>query len=55
MKLNLAHGLHPTDLPNWLNADLPWHGVKGADVYADAFRLPFRAGAFDGAYVGHFL
>lgn len=55
MKLNLAHGTHPTGLPGWLNVDLPWDGVRGADVYADAFSLPFRDAAFEAAYVGHFL
>lgn len=55
MKLNLASGLHPTGLPGWLNVDLPWDGVTGADVYGDAFALPFRCGAFDAAYLGHVL
>lgn len=55
MKLNLAHGTHPSADPEWLNFDLPWEGVIGADVYGDAFVLPFRDGAFTAAYVGHFL
>lgn len=55
MKLNIASGLHPTNLPGWVNVDLPWAGVVGADVYGDAFALPFRAGCFDAAYIGHVL
>lgn len=55
MKLNLASGLHPTQLPDWVNIDLPWEGVATPHVYGDAMRLPFRDAAFDTAYVGHVL
>lgn len=55
MKLNLASGLHPTNLFGWLNVDLPWHGVTSPHVYADAFRLPFLSATFDALYLGHVL
>lgn len=55
MRLNLASGTHPTDLPGWVNVDLPWDGVVDPDVYGDAFALPFRTGSFEAAYVGHVL
>lgn len=55
MKLNFASGLHPTVLPGWVNVDLLWHGVTRPHVYADGFALPFHAGSFDAAYLGHVL
>lgn len=55
MKLNLASGLHPTDLPDWVNVDLPWRGVKDPHVFADGFALPFLVGSFDAVYLGHVL
>lgn len=55
MKLNFASGLHPTELPGWVNVDLRWHGVTGPHVYADGFALPFQAASFDAAYLGHVL
>lgn len=48
--LNLASGNHYQ--PEWgVNVDLYFP----ADVKADAGVLPFRDGAFDRAYLGHFL
>lgn len=55
MKLNLGSGQWPTDLPDWVNTDLPWEGVKPPDVWGDAFDLPFPDNTFEAAYVGHVL
>lgn len=51
--LNLGSGLWPTDLPGWINVDLPWHGVKSPHVYGNGFALPFKKGVFDRIYIGH--